>query len=355
MKDNKAITLITLAITIIVIMILTIVGINLAINGGIIGQSRNFADKLDEDEIIQKIKLAYLDLEKERIYNTNLNQEQFLTSRLENYFGTGKISNVSISSDKIAITIKIRGEDKKFILNKKTSEIEESNATILGEEITVANYGDYLDLGKNIVGTDATTDDWQIIYIDTTNNKIYAILADYLPNSTNIAQASGLTQTNTYCVSGSSGRQDFLNKLKTSDWKENLLPSRLQNNSKISVEGAVSAEILMASYNEKYGTNLNYTNQPYFRTNPQNNSSSIDPIYMPHAGSNPYSNCYGYWTASPYSGDNNNLWNINYNGNFRRNVTGNTNYGVRPVVILDSDVETTVTTINNTNVWSISD
>ena len=125
MKDNKAITLITLAITIIVIMILTIVGINLAINGGIIGQSRNFADKLDEDEIIQKIKLAYLDLEKERIYNTNLNQEQFLTSRLENYFGTGKISNVSISSDKIAITIKIRGEDKKFILNKKTSEIEE--------------------------------------------------------------------------------------------------------------------------------------------------------------------------------------------------------------------------------------
>ena len=125
MKDNKAITLITLAITIIVIMILTIVGINLEINGGIIGQSRNFADKLDEDEIIQKIKLAYLDLEKERIYNTNLNQEQFLTSRLENYFGTGKISNVSISSDKIAITIKIRGEDKKFILNKKTSEIEE--------------------------------------------------------------------------------------------------------------------------------------------------------------------------------------------------------------------------------------
>ena len=69
-------------------------------------------------------------------------------------------------------------------------------------DITKDNYGDYIDLGQNVVGTESTTDDWRILYNDK-NGHVYAILADYLPNTNAAVTASELhvVDNTTYNVS----------------------------------------------------------------------------------------------------------------------------------------------------------
>ena len=62
----------------------------------------------------------------------------------------------------------------------------------IGKCINKDNYGDYIDLGQNVVGTSATTDDWRILYNDKSGH-VYAILADYLPNETRIAKNARIT------------------------------------------------------------------------------------------------------------------------------------------------------------------
>ena len=66
------------------------------------------------------------------------------------------------------------------------------------EEVTNDNIGDYIDLGNNIVGTNSTSDDWRVLYVE--NNMVYAILADYLPNSTGYAEATGLDVSDEFGV-----------------------------------------------------------------------------------------------------------------------------------------------------------
>ena len=61
--------------------------------------------------------------------------------------------------------------------------------------VTNSNIGDYIDLGNNIVGDATTTDDWRILYVDEDTDTVYAILADYLPNSTGYAANAGLETT----------------------------------------------------------------------------------------------------------------------------------------------------------------
>lgn len=58
--------------------------------------------------------------------------------------------------------------------------------TAEASKITNANIGDYIDLGNNIVGTDSTSDDWRILYVD--GDTVYAILAELLPNNTMYAE-----------------------------------------------------------------------------------------------------------------------------------------------------------------------
>ena len=53
----------------------------------------------------------------------------------------------------------------------------------------------------------------------------------------------------------------------------------------------------MSSYNEKYGTNLIYTNYPFLRINPNDSSSQIDTLYEPHP--NAENEGYCYWLTNP--------------------------------------------------------
>ena len=78
--------------------------------------------------------------------------------------------------------------------------------------LTNDDIGDFIDLGNNIVRTESTADDWRILYKD--ESKLYVILADYLPNSTNYAQNAGLVTNNTCIVYSSVDRNNLISVLK---------------------------------------------------------------------------------------------------------------------------------------------
>ena len=246
------------------------------------------------------------------------------------------------------------GEATDLAISEITGKPAQSNAGSntsgqkIGNVITKDNYGDYIDLGQNVVGTSATTDDWRILYNDKAGH-VYAILADYLPNTNAAVTASGLNVVSgkTYNVNSSSNRQDLLDKLNSTTAWQSLIPEGLR--STCQVKGATTGKILMASYNEKYGTSLNYTSYPYLRTNPSDSSSSTDTLYMPHPGSSDYNGCWGYWLASPYADLTYGVWYVDCGGYVDGNGYHYADAGVCPVVSLPSDIQVT----KNGTVWTV--
>lgn len=76
------ITLVALVISIIVLLILATVSISLVINNGILDKAKYAVNKYSEGEIIEQIKLAYLECETYKLSNSNVNEEEFLTNIL---------------------------------------------------------------------------------------------------------------------------------------------------------------------------------------------------------------------------------------------------------------------------------
>ena len=168
--------------------------------------------------------------------------------------------------------------------------------------VTNANIGDYIDLGNNIVGTEATTDDWRILYKE--GDTVYAILADYLPNSTGYAEKAGLGVDNEYNVSPYVGTSNagtsntisidtFINILKdTTAWNE--LANKIEG---ATVIGSPTVELLINSYNTKNGTELIYTEYP------QLDSKTIDyDLYVTEG--------YFCWLASPDTSIGDYIWSV---------------------------------------------
>ena len=85
LTSNKGITLVALIITIIVLLILAIVSISLVMNGGIIGKSKNAVDKYSEEEVKEKIALAYQEYQMSQYTGTPLTLQQ----AMDNAFGAG--------------------------------------------------------------------------------------------------------------------------------------------------------------------------------------------------------------------------------------------------------------------------
>ena len=301
MKNSKGITLIALVITIIVMLILVTVTITMAVNGGLFTYAGR-AKGDTQNEINAEQELANLE--------SNMTTEQLIAKY-----------TTSQAGGKVALST-----------------------------ITASNYGDYIDLGQSVVGdSESTSDDWRIIYNDTTNNVVYAILSDYLPTDNAAVTASGLNKSGTYVVYSNTSEDDLLSKLNSTTAWQTLIPETLR--SSVQVKGAVTAEILMASYNAKYNTNLNYTDFPYLRTNPNDSSSSIDTLYMPRptAYFSGYNGCYGYWLASPSNAVG---WCVECRG-FMSYGYDDYDLGVCPVVSLPSNVQVTSSTTNGVTVWSL--
>ena len=340
LRKENAITLVALIITIIVLLILAMVSISLVMNGGIIDKSKTAVDKYSQEEIQEQLKLAYSEYQMSQYTETPMTAQDIQT-KLGQIFGAENVTDVSLANGKL--TAKINGTTYEY--DTATGKSGEKD-TSLGGQVTSANYGDYINLGTSILSDKPA--DWRILYNDK-NGHVYAILADYLPNTNAAVTASGLhvIDNKTYNVNSTTGRNDLLSKLNSTTAWQSLIPEGLR--SKCQVKGATTGEILMASYNEKYGTSLNYTSAPYLRTNPSDSSSSIDTLYMPHPGSSDYNGCYGYWLASPIADFTSGVWGVYYDGfvnDYRYDYAGG---GVCPVVSLPSDIQVT----KNGTVWTV--
>ena len=340
LRKENAITLVALIITIIVLLILAMVSISLVMNSGIIDKSKSAVDKYSGEEIQEQLKLAYSEWQMSQYTGTPMTTQDIQT-KLGQIFGAENVKDVSLANGKL--TAKINGTPYEY--DTATGKAKEIKPQALST-ITSANYGDYINLGTSILSDKPA--DWRILYNDK-NGHVYAILADYLPNTDAAVTSSGLhvVDNKTYNVNSTTSRLDLLSKLNSKTAWQSLIPEGLR--SKCQVKGAVTGEILMASYNEKYRTNLKYTSNPYLRTNPSDSSSSIDTLYMPHPGSSDYNGCYGYWLASPRAGSANDVWLVNCLGLVGYDTSSDSGRGVCPVVSLQSDIQVT----KNGTVWTV--
>ncbi len=227
---------------------------------------------------------------------------------------------------------------------------EENNVTNgdgTSSSITNDNIGEYIDFGNNVVGTNATTDDWRILYVK--DDKIYVILADYLPNSYGIdslhtkglSYRAGFKSNTVYTVFSEINRGTFLGTtngiiglLSNSKW------SSLANGiSGATVTGGPTIQMLMDSYNLKANIDLDYTTMP----NDLETDMPEYSLYMPHTEE--IDGCYGYWTISTFSGNSDELWRVSSDSTHTiyHAMYDSENYGIRPVVCLPNttDIECT--------------
>ena len=87
----------------------------------------------------------------------------------------------------------------------------QARAQLAGFMVTQAStmQSQEIEYSASTTRTSATTDDWRILYNDTANGKVYAILADYLPNSTGAAANAGLkTQASGYLATYGVGAEN---------------------------------------------------------------------------------------------------------------------------------------------------
>ena len=346
-KEQNAITLVALIITIIVLLILAMVSISLVMNGGIIDRAERGTKAYTAEEVQEQMKLAYSEWEVARWDGTAGDATAFVKARLLSTYGEN-LDQSSVKVENGTVTAKINGTTYEY--NTATGTAGEIKPQALST-ITSANYGDYINLGTSILSDKPA--DWRILYNDK-NGHVYAILADYLPNSNAAVAAAGFKTDTVNDISGaynvysSTSRQNLLDRLENEEAWKTLISTALQNKG-AKVRGATTGEILIASYNEKYGTSLAYTSYPYLRTNPSDSSSSIDTLYMPHPGSSDYNGCYGYWLASPIADYANRVWIVICDGGVSNGDYNDTGYGVCPVVSLPSNIQVT----KNGNIWTV--
>ena len=340
LKQQNAITLVALIITIIVLLILAMVSISLVINSGIITKSKDSVDKYSAEEITEQLKLAYSEYQMSQYTGTPMTTQD-IQAKLGQIFGTENVKDVSLANGKLTATI----NGKPYEYNTATGTAGEKKPETLSI-ITKDNYGDYIDLGQSVegVGSSSSADDWRILYNDKAGH-VYAILADYLPNTNSAVTASGLEKIGTYKVYSSTSRDDLLNKLNSTTAWQSLIPEGLR--STCQVKGATTKEIIEASYKEKY--NVDSFSYLYIDND---SSKGVDTLFMPRPNSS-IDVSLGYWLTSNYvytpQYGNNALYYVSNIGNFDGASYNHAALGICPVVSLPSNLQVT----NNNGVWSL--
>jgi hypothetical protein len=170
-------------------------------------------------------------------------------------------------------------------------------------DITVANYGQYINIGTDILeyGTDSTTQaDWRVFH--KTNDGVWLILDDYLPNnkipSGIVLQTGGTTHAafDFPTEDGDEGKEILLSKLQ-SDWSDLITGSSVKGQANVVVIGGVSYPIWLESWNVKHGTNYSATGDE--TTGYSDYITGLDnseKLYFPH--SSVYGGAYSYWLTS---------------------------------------------------------
>ena len=204
--------------------------------------------------------------------------------------------------------------------------------------LTNDDIGDFIDLGNNIVRTESTSDDWRILYKD--ESRLYVILADYLPNSTNYATKALLDTSNTYNVYSQNSRAHLIDGFENENaWKE--LANGFEN---IVVTGTPTLELLGRSYTHSY--NLTHdTEMEYFDISENilmmgsfdfDNLMANYDLYVPE--DEVIDTTSGYWLATEYYEQDNRVFSVNEAGYIYTSESNRTTgTGVRPVLSIPLD------------------
>jgi len=356
-ESKKGITLVSLVVTIIVLLIIAGISLNLVMGeGGILTKSVKANKTYIKSVLKEQVSLAYNNYKlKKVLLNENVKDiKEEIKDDLEEVYG----EDVNIENDVENDVIIIKANGEKILLKAQgiVEEMPEIGC------ITKDNYGDYIDLGKNIIGSDSTSDDWRILYNDTQNSLVYIILADFLPNSTGIADSAGFYTSGAYGVYSNSSVSDLLNLFKSPKLKEGLLPEGLRDNPNINVEGALTVDVLTASYNEKHGTDFVYgTSQVhnYLYADPNDSTKGADDLYVTHYSKNcnAYNKCIGYYTATD---DKSNDYILKYvycpadvRNTFFCKTNDNYDVGIRPIVIMSSNCNVINRESDGETIWTL--
>lgn len=242
-KRERGVTLVTLAITIIVLLIL--VGVSFQVltgESGIIKKAFDAKNKNQENQELEKLKLAIVEIMSTEGEVTKFNLASALNISEDRFVGGENQWYYSMGNNK-------------YIITDEGDTIE-----------TELNLGDYFDIGTNIVdktnklnNTEEILADWRLLYED--NEYIYIILASYMPNSvtyitdneTSIITQLGLSKSGDYSVHSSSGDK-LLNGLKNTEIWNNLIPENLIKKGAI-VTGGPDLKLWVDSWNMNKSSN----------------------------------------------------------------------------------------------------
>ena len=309
MKNNKGVTLIALIITIIVLLILAGIGITMVVGqNGILSRAQEAKTTTAEKAAKEKVELSVSGAIARSNYG-ELTTEN-LKEEVRKYSG-------EITGNEFPVTVIIDG--KEYIV---TSNGKVSKDTLASLGISNENIGEYIDLGNNVIKTDATTDDWRILYVDETNN-VHVILADYLPNA-QIPEGTNIGKQG-YSVWSIGERTEFLDYMANSTkWS-----SFANGISGATVTGGPTKDIIENSYKEENnGSSWNYT------------EAVKQDLYVPHTRTFEEDGkiTYGYWLASPKVSFAYTVWYVDCSGTVSSVNCDSGLCGLRPIVCLPSEI-----------------
>ena len=400
-KNSKAITLISLAITIIVLIILAGVTISLTIGeNGIITRAKEAKNLYINAQEEEQIRINALEKEMNSISEDikieeimlNKNETEILAENTETLIATIKPSNASnkkitwASSDSEVATVDDYGKitakkEGTIVITAKTNDGSNKQATCtvtvrktLSAQITSANYGDKVNYNANGIT------DWKIFYKE--GNDIFIIMSDYLEAS-KLPTTCGVTldatrlymarwinaptldqnwesnrtlfQATKYTLKEKSNSKCVSTLLNTANW------SSFVNESYADLAiGTPTFEMWCASWNAKGNStitptanenDLGYKMNGYGLSDQYYISNKLDmsnDLYFPHKEI--YNKSYGYWLASPAAQTESAILSIDYRNSIGVNGYDNQNYSARPLVHL----KTTVTATQDSNgVWQL--
>ena len=389
-KKKNAFTLIELLAIIVILAIIAVITVPIILN--IIENSRKGAAQdsvYGYKDSINKYYLGklsenqnYNDLDGEYTIDSNgylvesgTVKHQIQTSGQKPSGGTITIENKIITTACVQV-----GDYKVSISNGIVGQAEKGSCPLNEQaQITVADYGKYVNIGTNLLGKNNTTEaDWRVFYKDT--NGVWLILADYLPVGEGTIGASvvstvGLEIDNNYNVCSDVSREDLMSRLN-GNWNGLVSESDIIGETGVIVKGATDLPTWIASWNQNtgythlyyaytvgngtgfgngtgYGISVTETNIVGNHVDLSENIGYNDSLYYPHKDTfNDENYCEGYLLASP---------SLNYNSNDPIAVSawgsiGSIDgynagtHGVRPVVYLPNAISFDKTE----TVWTIT-
>ena len=316
----------------------------------------------------------------------NINLEIGATTTLSKALGTENVTYSS--SDTTVATVSSAGVIEAVKAGTSVITVtgtESGSAMQITLEVTKSEVkvGDTITYQTSLNGRNLTK--WKVFYKDEEHDKVYLILADYMPNSvlkdgSNNSIIPNLSFSGTYNVYSSSPRANLINAMTTRANWASLLKGTINGksfdyssndyNGTYDAMGSPTLDLYVQSWNAKYPNNDTYpTNEIYTgkrtgmsdtigwgyyvsRTNKTPTSTSVnmsgsegyksaaeaDKLYYPHAGTSGWNSCSGYWLASPSADGTDYVMRVNYSGYVYASRYRSTGYAFRPLVCLPSSV-----------------